>query len=155
MDATAVSRCELSQHYNATVVQQFSGCDFVATVPMAHPFASQPFQSQLDVQLLLAPSRQLSGDGQLRELMQERRRHLGDGSGGLWYLSPQRLIELSHIGLQLGSGDTEALAIREPRAAEWLQLRFGGQLHPISLSSAWLMGEALELPAPAPLANVG
>jgi hypothetical protein len=55
---------------------------------MAHPFASQPLQPKLDVQLLLVPSR-----------------HLGDGSGG-----------------------TEALAIREPRAAEWLQLRFGGQV---------------------------
>jgi hypothetical protein len=155
MDATAASRCELRQRYNATVVLQFSGCDFVATVPMAHPFASQPFQSQLDVQLLLAPSRQLSGDGQLRELMQERRRHLGDGSGGLWYLSPERLAELRFCGLELSAGSNEALAIREPRAAEWLQLRFGGQLQPISLSSAWLMDEALELPAPAPLANVG
>ena len=58
---------------------------------MAHPFASQPLQPLLDVQLLLAPGRQLSGDGQLRELMQERRRHLGDGSGGLWYLSAERL----------------------------------------------------------------
>ncbi|PWL23673.1 MAG: hypothetical protein DCO99_00680 [Synechococcus sp. XM-24] len=122
---------------------------------MAHPFASQPFQSQLDVQLLLAPSRQLSGDGQLRELMQERRRHLGDGSGGLWYLSPERLAELRFCGLELSAGSNEALAIREPRAAEWLQLRFGGQLQPISLSTAWLMDEALELPAPAPLANVG
>jgi hypothetical protein len=102
---------------------------------MAHPFASQPFQSQLDVQLLLAPSRQLSGDGQLRELMQERRHHLGDGSGGLWYLSPERLAELRFSGLELSAGSNEALAI--------------------SLSSAWLMGEALELPAPAPLANVG
>ena len=122
---------------------------------MAHPFASQPFQSQLAVQLLLAPSRQLSGDGQLRELMQERRRHLGDDSGGLWYLSPEHLAQLQHCGLQLSSDGTEALAIREPHAAEWLQLRFGGHLQPISLSSAWLMGEVLELPAPAPLAQVG
>jgi len=122
---------------------------------MAHPFASQPFQLQLAVQLLLAPSRQLSGDGQLRELMQERRRHLGDGSGGLWYLSPERLAEHQHYGLQLSADGTEALAIREPHAAQWLQLRFGGQLQPISLSSAWLMGEVLELPAPAPLAPVG
>ena len=122
---------------------------------MAHPFASQPFQSQLAVQLLLAPCGQLSGAGQLRELMQERRRHLGDGSGGLWYLSPERLAELRHCGLQLSADGTEALAIREPHAAQWLQLRFGGQLQPISLSSAWLMDEALELSAPAPLANVG
>lgn len=122
---------------------------------MAHPFSPQPLQPQLDGQLLLAPCYQLSGDGQLRELMQERRRHLGDGSGGLWYLSPDHLAELRHCGLRLSSGGTEALAIREPRAAEWLQLRFGGQLQPISLSSAWLMGEVLELPAPAPLANVG
>ena len=122
---------------------------------MAHPFASQPFPTQLDALLLLAPSRQLSGDGQLRELMQERRRYLGDGSGGLWFLAPERLAELSHCGLPFSSGDTEALVIREPRAAEWLRLRFGGRLQPISLSSAWLMGEVLELPAPAPLAQVG
>jgi hypothetical protein len=155
MDATAAPRRELRHRYNVTVVSQFSGCDFVATVPMAHPFASQSLQSQLDVQLLLAPCGQLSGDGQLRELMQERRRHLGDGSGGLWYLSPERLAELRHCGLQLNADGTEALAIREPHAAQWLQLRFGGQLQPISLSSAWLMGEVLELPAPAPLAPVG
>ena len=79
----------------------------------------------------------------------------GSASGGLWYLSAERLAELGHGGLQLSSGDTEALAIREPRAAEWLQLRFGGRLQPISLSSAWLMGEVLELPAPAPLAKLG
>ena len=106
---------------------------------MAHPFASQPFPTQLDALLLLAPSRQLSGDG----------------SGGLWFLAPERLAELNHCGLPFSSGDTEALVIREPRAAEWLRLRFGGRLQPISLSSAWLMGEVLELPAPAPLAQVG
>ena len=76
-------------------------------------------------------------------------------SGGLWYLTPERLAELRFCGLELSAGSNEALAIREPRAAEWLQLRFGGPLQSISLSSAWLMDEALELPAPAPLANVG
>lgn len=90
---------------------------------MVHPFFLQLLQPQLDVQLLLDPCYQLSGDGQLRELMQERRRHLVDGSGGLWYLSPERLAELRFCGLELSAGSNEALAIREPRAAEWLQLR--------------------------------
>ena len=70
-------------------------------------------------------------------------------------ITPERLAELRYCGLELSSGSNEALAIREPRAAEWLQLRFGWQLQPISLSNAWLMDEVLELPAPAPLAYVG
>jgi hypothetical protein len=36
----------------------------------------------------------------------------------------------------------------------WLQLRFGGRLEQICLSSTWLHDKALELPAPAPQANV-
>ena len=64
---------------------------------MVHPFFLQLLQPQLDVQLLLDPCYQLSGDGQLRELMQERRRHLVDGSGGLWYLSPE-LPGVNYVG---------------------------------------------------------
>jgi len=61
--------------------------------PMAHPF--QPDTCSLALQLLVAPCSQLSGDGQLRELMQERRRHLGSASGGLWYLPPALTAELT------------------------------------------------------------
>jgi hypothetical protein len=112
-----------------------------------------PVQSDtrpLSLQLLVAPCRQLSGDGQLRELMQERRRHLGSASGGLWYL-PQALT--TELPLP-GDVACEALAIADPSAAVWLQLRFGGSLRSVSLSSAWLHDKALELPAPAPQAAV-
>ncbi len=110
----------------------------------------QPDTRQLSLQLLLAPCGQLSGDGQLRELMQERRRHVGNASGGLWYL-PQALT--AELPLP-GDMACEALAIADPSAAVWLQLRFGGSLRSASLSSAWLHEKALELPAPAPQAAV-
>jgi hypothetical protein len=42
--------------------------------------------------LLLAPTGQLSGDGQLRELMAERRSHTG-GDAALWFLPPSLLQE--------------------------------------------------------------
>ena len=110
----------------------------------------QPDTRQLSLQLLLAPCGQLSGDGQLRELMQERRRHVGNASGGLWYLPPALAAELPLPG----EVAYEALAIADPSAAVWLQLRFGGTLRSASLSSAWLHEKALELPAPAPQAAV-
>ena len=115
---------------------------------MALPF--QPDTSPLTLQLLAAPCGDLSGDGQLRELMQERRRYLGSASGGLWYL-PQALT--AELPLP-GAVACEALAIADPSAAVWLQLRFGGTLRSASLSGAWLHEKALELPAPAPQAAV-
>lgn len=128
---------------------------------MAHPVQRQTDPSRAQrleercvVQLLVAPCAQLSGDGQLRELMQERRRHLQTGSGGLWYLPPQLTAQL---GLRQGSDNAnsqEALAIADPSAAIWLQLRFGGELQQHSLSTHWLNSCALELPAPAPPAAV-
>jgi hypothetical protein len=115
--------------------------------PMSLPF--QPETRSLTLQLLVAPCGQLSGDGQLCELMQERRRHLGSASGGLWYLPPALTDELTLPA----AGPREALAIADPRAAVWLQLRFGGRLEQICLSSTWLHDKALEPPAPAPQAN--
>jgi len=89
--------------------------------------------------LLVAPAGQLSGDGQLRELMQERRRHLGDDAG-LWYLSSVLIAKLGR------SAGHEALAIGDAGAAAWLQLRFGGNRETVSLSSTWLNEEASRLP---------
>jgi len=40
-----------------------------------------PRETPLNLQVLLTPPGQLSGDGQLRELMLERRRHLDRSSG--------------------------------------------------------------------------
>ena len=113
------------------------------SLAMAHPFLPVPGRARLDLQVLVAASGRLSGDGQLRELMQERRRHLHSPSGGLWSLSPARMRELGHPeGL-------EGLAIEDPKAATWLQLRFGGSLRPMALSAEGLDRLAQALPASA------
>jgi hypothetical protein len=104
---------------------------------------------QLSVHLLFAPTGQLSGDGQLRELMNEQRSHVQSDDGGIWYLSPEQTSN------QLGSHNKEALAIKEPSKALWLQLRFGGQLDTVLLNSHWLHSHALSLPPQAPLAKIG
>jgi len=110
---------------------------------MAHPFSPTPDSPALQLQLLIAASGGLSGDGQLRELMQERRRHLHSPSGGLWYLPPGQMRKL-------GQPDgVEGLVIQEAGAAIWLQLRFGGELRSIALGGAALDRQALGLPAPA------
>jgi hypothetical protein len=95
-----------------------------------------PRETPLNLQVLLTPPGQLSGDGQLRELMLERRRHLNSASGDLWVLPG-------------GREGQEALAIADPAVATWLQLRFGGVLQPARLDRSWLDQMALELPAAA------
>ena len=63
---------------------------------MAYPFESIPSDTSAPLQLLLAPLGWLSGDGQLHELMRERRRHDAPGRG----LRPRhrkRLLSLIHI----------------------------------------------------------
>ena len=47
------------------------------------------------MQLLIAPQGLLSGDGQLRELIQERRNHLGDNAD-IWYLPSVLTGTLAH-----------------------------------------------------------
>lgn len=113
---------------------------------MPHPFASTAVEPCLPLQLLLAPAGQISGDGQLRELMLERRLNHGSPDGGLWYLPPSLVTQLGH------SPRCEALAVRDQAAAIWLQLRFGGQLQSVCLAEAWLAEQALALPSAAPLA---
>ena len=99
--------------------------------------------------LLLAPLGQLSGDGQLRELMKERRGH-GGGDAELWYLPPFLLVSLS-----LGSRDQEGIAALDPGVITWLQLRFGGVVKSASIDQASLAAKAQTLPAPPPLAALG
>ena len=127
---------------------------------MAIPFEPQlgpPPTDLLQLQLLVAPFPALSGDGQLRELMLERRRHQAIGEAGLWYCPPNLSSMLGVVGRRSGieqPGQAEAIAILEPSVAVWLQLRFGGALRPMQLSSAWLRTEAIDLPSPAPLADL-
>jgi hypothetical protein len=89
---------------------------------------------------------QLSGDGQLRELMKERRSH-GGGDAELWYLPPFLLVSLG-----LGSRDQEGIAALDPGVITWLQLRFGGVVRAAAtVDQASLKAKAATLPAPAPL----
>jgi len=113
---------------------------------MAHPFMSTAAEPCLPLQLLIAFAGQISGDGQLRELMLERRLSHGTADGGLWYLPPSLVAQLGH------SPHCEALAVRNQRVAVWLQLRFGGQLQTACLAEAWLADQALALPSATPLA---
>ncbi|MEO1002417.1 MAG: hypothetical protein AAFX65_04815 [Cyanobacteria bacterium J06638_7] len=94
--------------------------------------------------LLLAAAGDLSGDGQLRELIRERRQCQG-GTGAIWYLPPRLVAELG-----LGEG-LEALVTATPAVLTWLQLRFGGRASQVRLAAAWLDAEAGALPPGAPL----
>jgi len=97
-------------------------------------------------QLLLAPLGQLSGDGQLRELIKERRGH-GGGDAQLWYLPPFLLVSLG-----LESRDQERIAALEPGVITWLQLRFGGVVSAAAgLDQASLAAKAQTLPSAPPL----
>ena len=117
--------------------------------PQAH--LGQAAKSQTPL-LLLAPLGQLSGDGQLRELIQERRGHgagnHGDGDAQLWYLPPFLLVSL-----RLGGRNQEGIAALETGVITWLQLRFGGVVSAAAdLDQASLAAKAQTLPSPPPLA---
>jgi hypothetical protein len=121
---------------------------------MAFPFpAPRPLigDAQTDARpVLLAPLGQLSGDGQLRELIEERRdRH--DGTGPIWYLQPDQVAAL---GLGQGRAE-EGVATTSAAVLTWLQLRFGGRTCAAPVSTAWLDAEAKALPPRARLEALG
>ena len=95
--------------------------------------------------VLLAPLGQLSGDGQLRELIEERRAGQG-GTGPIWYLPPAQVAALG-----LGQG-VEAVATPSSAVLTWLQLRFGGRTSTAAIPTDWLEAEATALPPRARLA---
>lgn len=113
---------------------------------VAHPFDATPHPT---LTLLVAPTGQLSGDGQLRELFQERRARPSTDND-LWYLNATVVGELGQ-----GSAGHEAVVAVDPAVITWLQLRFGGQLRTVVLNNALLEERASELPPRAPLASVG
>jgi hypothetical protein len=110
------------------------------------PSTSEPQQVLLHV--LLAPAGQLSSDGQLRELMAERRDRRGP-QVPLWYLSPELVQEL-----YLASGGQEAVVAAEDAVVTWLQLRFGGSTKTAVLSTTQLQERAGALPPQAPQARL-
>ncbi len=116
----------------------------MSSVPFT-PSAPAPAQT---LSLLLAPLGQLSGDGQLRELFEERRDRKGEDVE-LWYL-PAVLVE----ELGVGSPLEEAVLTGDPAVITWLWLRFGGCRGVATLSPTLLHERARGLPPKAPLAPV-
>ena len=132
---------------------------------MTSPIPMGPSSHSPRFQLLLAPAGQLSGDGQLRELMLERRNRTGDvatPSSAIWFLPQELLRQLElKLGGELGSANQDAqegLLTEDPAVHVWLQLRFGGRsaspseiaLITPKLGRSWLETQATALPPTAP-----
>ena len=94
------------------------------------------------VHLVVAPIGQLSADGQLRELMQERRERLRE-TAWIWYFNAADLS--NHVPCT-----HEAVATLDPAVAIWLQLRFGGICREALLPMEWLTAHGQMLPPQAP-----
>ncbi len=94
--------------------------------------------------VLLAPAGQLSGNGQLRETVIERRRRKGEDVP-FWYLSPELVEEF-----KLPGKGVEAVVAEDLQAINWLKLRFGGESCTVPLDINKLRESAMGLP-PAPI----
>ena len=97
-----------------------------------------------ELYVLLAAAGQLSGNGQLRETIKERRNRRGDDVP-IWYLSPELVqkFELSEMGF-------EAVVAQDLTAINWLRLRFGGETSRVELDIQQLREHATILP-PEPI----
>ena len=94
--------------------------------------------------VLVAPVGQLSGNGQLRETVQERRKKQGDDVA-FWYLSPElvKKFDLPWVGV-------EAVVAENLTAINWLKLRFGGESSIAQIALEQLREHATALP-PEPI----
>ncbi len=92
--------------------------------------------------VLIAPIGQLTGNGQLRETINERRNRKGKGVP-FWYLSPSLVKKFKIPGENI-----EAVVAEDLTAIDWLKLRFGGQRLNLSLNIDELHEFANELPPP-------
>jgi len=94
---------------------------------------------------LMAPIGQLTGNGQLRESIQERRRAYGQ-EAHFWYLSNELLGQFE---LPFEEG-FEAIVAEELSVVVWQKLRFGGKIISVNLDLKELLEHASQLPL-APL----
>ena len=94
--------------------------------------------------VLIAPLGQLSGNGQLRETVRERRNRKGTDVP-FWYLSPDLAKRFN-----LPGRNVEAVVAKELTAINWLKLRFGGESRSVELDVAQLREFAGGLP-PGPV----
>ncbi len=90
--------------------------------------------------VLIAPLGQLSGNGQLRETVRERRKRNGDDVP-FWYLSPELVKRFNISG-----NDVEAVVALDLTAINWLRLRFGGEYMTAQLDVDELLDQAKGLP---------
>ncbi|AFY28208.1 hypothetical protein [Cyanobium gracile] len=130
----------------------------MSTTTQAPPAA--PLRS---LSFLVAPRGQLSEDGQLRELVEERRQRKG-ADVELWYLGPELVEELrlAQAFRHPPAKDQKQTRPQEPIEAivagdaaviTWLQLRFGGCAGSLALPAGWLQERAAALPPRAPAAD--
>jgi len=98
--------------------------------------------------VLLAPSAQLSGDGQLRESLYERRDRKGSDYP-LWFLPCDLVTKFG-----LGEPGFEAVVAEDPTVITWLQLRFGGKIISSDLPMDQLSNYANLLPPEETVPNL-
>ena len=99
--------------------------------------------------VLISPAGQLSGDGQLRESIKERRSRKGEDFP-LWHLPPALVVKFG-----LAELDFEAVVAADPLVITWLHMRFGGEVCTAQFDVEILRNEAGALPPAAPLADLG
>ncbi len=99
--------------------------------------------------VLTAPAGQLTGNGQLRETIKERRSRKGEDVP-FWYLSPE-LVEK----FNLSTSEYEAVVAEDLTAINWLKLRFGGESRLIQIDLDQLREEAIDLPPPPSVRDIG
>ncbi len=89
---------------------------------------------------LVAPVGQLTGNGQLRETISERRNRKGNDIA-FWYLPPDLVVKFG-----IADSSQEVVISDEITAVNWLKLRFGGEVKNINLEIEKLRQFAMELP---------
>ena len=104
--------------------------------------------------VLFAPPGCLSGDGQLREVFEERIRGQAPAGRDLWFVSADQFSGQMRAALtQRGHrpiGPLELLISSEPHLLVWLQVRFGGELlEQVALPGAGFQDLAPSLPPAA------
>ena len=99
--------------------------------------------------VLLAPVGQLSGNGQLRETVKERRKRDGE-QVPFWYLSPELVKEFD-----LSASEMEAVVAQEVTAINWLKLRFGGESSIAQIDIEKLRQSATGLPPEPIVRDIG
>ncbi len=92
--------------------------------------------------VLLAPVGQLTGNGQLRETLSERRNRKGEDVP-FWYLSSELVEKFALPGKEV-----EAVVAEDLTAINWLKLRFGGERITFPFDIDQLRQYATELPPP-------